>query len=563
MSTGKYSNTNRKWPTLLIFTLALIVVITFPVSASVGPIGINLTIDAPWPMWRSNPAHTGVANGSGPRNLAVKWKYNASAPLDSSPTVVGNRVYIGSRDHNLYCVDAQTGSLIWKYLTGWKIRSTPAVVNEKVYSGADDGNIYCLDAVTGQLLWKTPTEGGLIMTVLQPIAQIRSSPAVVDDRVYVGHLDRYVYCLDANTGTILWKYKAWDRVASSPAIVEGKVYVGACDGSVYCLSTTNGKRLWSYDTTKDNPHPSPSRTEVNASPCVVNGVLFVYGNSGFWHALDATTGAVKWRYLINSYRGVTGASSSMPHGSVACADGKVYFVDLSYAACADADSGKILWEKSLGFLSYSSPAYAIGKIYIGGDSTLIHVFDSKTGEKLSAYEIGSNIRSSCSIAHGNLYVGSSDWNLYCFTEAPPNPPKTKTLIISTISATNVTVGTPITVKGTIMTVPEAAEVTVVFKRPDGSKKTLLAVVKEDGTYEVSYKPEIVGTWGVQAWWDGSDFHEAAFAKEIAFTVTNVPVPPTSELAKLPIESVIVAVLLIALALILGIIRRRRKRAKEP
>ena len=529
------------WPIII---LATIVISMLSMSSLAQPVAINQSLDAPWPMWRQNPAHTGVVDGSGPKKLAVKWKFGTGAPVDSSPSVVGGRVYIGSRDRNLYCLDAQTGSFIWKYTTGWKIRSTPAIINDKVYTGADDGNVYCLDANNGQLLWKTATEGGLIMSVIQPIAQIRSSPTVLDDKVYVGHLDGYVYCLDANTGNIIWKYRTFDRVVSSPAVVDGMAYIGSCDGYVRKLDAKNGKVLWMYDNRIDNPHPSQSRTEVDVSPCVVNGTVYIYGNAGFWYALDAETGTVKWRYLINSYRNVTGASSSMPYGSMAYAKGRIYFVDLSYAACANANTGEILWENSLGSISYSSSAYADGKVYIGGDSTIVHVFDSGTGEKLSAYEIGSNMRSSCSIAYDNLYVGSGDWNLYCLTEAPPKPPKTKTSISGALSATEVMVNTPMTVKGTIAPAPQTAQVIVTFKLPDGSTKDVSATTNADGTYEVSYSPDVVGTWAARSWWAGNDLSQGASALEATFTVTSAPQPPA---ANIPVEFfyAIIAALLIA------------------
>ena len=102
MSAEKNRKTKRKRHAMLIVTLATIALITLPMLALAHPIETNQTIDAPWSMWHHDPAHTGVADGSGPKNLAVKWAFNASAPLDSSPTVVDNRIYIGSRDHNLY-----------------------------------------------------------------------------------------------------------------------------------------------------------------------------------------------------------------------------------------------------------------------------------------------------------------------------------------------------------------------------------------------------------------------------------------------------------------------------
>lgn len=44
-----------------------------------------------------------------------------------------------------------------------------------------------------------------------------SSPAVVNNRVYVNSM--YIYCLDANTGKLIWKYETGGEIYSSPTVV--------------------------------------------------------------------------------------------------------------------------------------------------------------------------------------------------------------------------------------------------------------------------------------------------------------------------------------------------------
>jgi outer membrane protein assembly factor BamB len=53
--------------------------------------------------------------------------------VDSSPAVVGGKVYVGSEDNSVYCLDVDTGSKIWKYKTGGCVWSSPAVADGKVY----------------------------------------------------------------------------------------------------------------------------------------------------------------------------------------------------------------------------------------------------------------------------------------------------------------------------------------------------------------------------------------------------------------------------------------------
>ena len=72
-------------------------------------------------------------------------------------------------------MNATTGEQIWNYTTGSSIESSPTVVGGDVYVGSEDGNLYCLNAITGDWIWNYTTKGG-----------IDSSPAVARNYVYIG-----------------------------------------------------------------------------------------------------------------------------------------------------------------------------------------------------------------------------------------------------------------------------------------------------------------------------------------------------------------------------------------
>ena len=65
-------------------------------------------------------------------------------------------------------------------------------------------------------------------------AAVISSPAVVDNTVYVGSSDHNLYALKLGDGALQWKFKTEGRVVSSPAVSEGVVYFGSYDGNFYC-----------------------------------------------------------------------------------------------------------------------------------------------------------------------------------------------------------------------------------------------------------------------------------------------------------------------------------------
>ena len=56
----------------------------------------------------------------------------------SSPAVWNGTVYVGSGDHNVYAIDAQSGALRWKFVTGNIVHASPAVADGIVYIGSWD-----------------------------------------------------------------------------------------------------------------------------------------------------------------------------------------------------------------------------------------------------------------------------------------------------------------------------------------------------------------------------------------------------------------------------------------
>ena len=373
-----------------------------------------------WSMFRGDPTH--LAEGdAGPINLALKWKFQTGGAITSSPSIADGIVYVGSHDKKIYANDAEDGSEIWSFETGYKVFASPAVVNGKVYTGSDDGNVYCLNAKTGAKLWQNSEPGDIDWInwgALQSFT-IRTSPTVVDGKVYVGSLDKTLYCLNANTGVTMWTFDSGGYIYSTPAVADGAVYVATATGRpaarLYKLDANNGTVLWSKMIFYQR---GPGPLVPWATPVVADGMVF-QSIDGFDHyGINATDGATLWKYRSINWA-VIGASPLY-------AEGNVYIADLFSLVAIDAKTGatnvtdpSIKWFTFLGREIYSGPAYSGGKIYVPTMIQALYVLDAKTGEKLSFAEMGELVTSSPGIYDGKAYVGGWGGNLFCYEEAPP------------------------------------------------------------------------------------------------------------------------------------------------
>ena len=137
------------------------------------------------PMFRANPARTGVFPSNGPTRLnELAWKFKTDGPVGSSPAVAGGVVYVGSFDYWLYALDAETGQEKWTFQTDDGIYSSPAVAGGMIYIGSLDGRLYALDARTGQEKWSFKTG-----------SPVHSSPAVAGGVVYFVDTEGYLYAV--------------------------------------------------------------------------------------------------------------------------------------------------------------------------------------------------------------------------------------------------------------------------------------------------------------------------------------------------------------------------------
>ncbi|MFC0181975.1 PQQ-binding-like beta-propeller repeat protein [Pseudarcicella hirudinis] len=93
-----------------------------------------------------------------------------------------------------------------------------------LYVNANNGSLYGLDNSTGLKKWE--------MILSKPSDGDFSSPALVNDMLFVGSIDFKLYALDAGTGAQIWSFTSGGTIYSSPCVLgkNGKVYHAGISG---------------------------------------------------------------------------------------------------------------------------------------------------------------------------------------------------------------------------------------------------------------------------------------------------------------------------------------------
>ena len=244
-----------------------------------------------------------------------KWEWHDDGMFKeviSSPCIADGKLYIGEGFHDdpnckIYCIDAATGKTIWRFTTGGQTESSPAVVGGKVYAGAGNEGVYCLDAKEGKPLWRYPPDdykGRLL--------RFCAGMTVAGDRVYCGSgVDRNqkddkgetaVFCFDRHSGKLLWKAPSPYPIWSTPIVKDGIVFVGtgngdildddavAPGGALLCLDAESGQEKWRFKVGNG----------IIESPAVDAHRVYFGCRDGQVYCVDRAKGKERWRYFLDS-----------------------------------------------------------------------------------------------------------------------------------------------------------------------------------------------------------------------------------------------------------------------
>jgi outer membrane protein assembly factor BamB len=120
---------------------------------------------------------------------AVLWQFEAPTrpqPFYASVAATDKLIIAASRDKRIHALDRETGNEIWHFSTGKKVDSSPVVVGQRVFVGSSDRYLYELSLAQGTELHKYNLKG-----------EITASPAVADNCLVIGTAEGVVYCLGA------------------------------------------------------------------------------------------------------------------------------------------------------------------------------------------------------------------------------------------------------------------------------------------------------------------------------------------------------------------------------
>lgn len=396
-----------------------------------------------WPQWRgvkrdAHSSDTGLLQKWPANGPPLLWQTRGAGTGYSSLAIAAGRIYTlgdgpstaGDRDEYVTCFEEKTGKQLWKSRVGppwtsgqpsWQhARSTPTVVGDRLYVITPQGMLVCL-STSGKEVWqknltrdlggKKADGWGYSESVLIDGDQLICTP---------GGGKATMVALNPKNGELIWKaVSSNDRGAghasAMPAdIGDTRVYVQTTGSGPLGVRAKDGKVLWTY--------PIDPTTAVIPSPIVRGDLVFFsagYGRGGALLRQVSSGDGVDIKEVYPLQRNLANK-----HGGVVLVDEYVYgdSEDRGNPWCAELMTGKEQWRKRQGAGHGSaSIAYADGHLYIHyADGTMVLARATPKGyEAVSSFKVPhSGGRDEPSWAHpvvsdGKLFVREAD-HILCY-----------------------------------------------------------------------------------------------------------------------------------------------------
>ncbi len=199
---------------------------------------------------------------------SVAWRLPLPGPLAAPLAWDNGWLIAAATPGTILAFRASDGELIWRRDVSSPVNARPALAADRIYVPASD-RIIALQVETGVPLWERKL-GGAPNDVL-----------ALDDRLYVGSDDNFLYCLKTHDGLLDWRWRTGADVVGVPASDGHRLYFVSLDNLLRALDLKSGVQRWK----------SALPLRPNAGPLKAGDTLIVSGVAPMLRAYFTKDGA--------------------------------------------------------------------------------------------------------------------------------------------------------------------------------------------------------------------------------------------------------------------------------
>jgi outer membrane protein assembly factor BamB len=346
-----------------------------------------------------------------PGNLHELWTVDAGqgsdsdARLTAAPIMAQGMVFVIDAEAQVRAFDAQSGNLRWEQdLTPEEEDSDEgfggglAFDDGKIFVATGFGFIACLDAATGTELWRYDAK-----------VPFRAAPTVSEGRVFVSTQENQLFALSTADGKVQWDARGIAESAgmlgsTSPAVEGDVVVVPFTSGELMALRATNGRSAWSDSLTRTGQRTAlAALNDIAGRPVIDRGLVIAISHSGKLAAIDLSSGERVWT------QDIAGVQTPWVAGDF------IYVVSIEGELfCIHRNDGRVRWVNRLprytdpeerdGAIEWRGPVLVSDRLLLASSVGEMISVSPYTGQTLGRVEIPAGVFVAPIVANGTVYV---------------------------------------------------------------------------------------------------------------------------------------------------------------
>jgi outer membrane protein assembly factor BamB len=208
--------------------------------------------------------------------------------------------------------------------------------------------------------------------------EIRATPVIVDEQVFVRTVDGKLSALSLLDGAIQWtvsrRVPALSLTGNSRPLIEGRlVIVGFDDGKISAFNRNDGQTIWEVTVSSPSGRTEIERlVDLDGQFIFRDGIIYVSSYQGRLAAIQAVDGNVLWSRKFSSYQSIDADEEALYLSS-----------DDSHIWSIDRRTGTAFWKQEVLHARKITAPMIIGeKLVVADLEGYVHWFDKSDGTLL-------------------------------------------------------------------------------------------------------------------------------------------------------------------------------------
>ncbi len=318
-----------------------------------------------------------------------KRVYQSDASIFTRLAMDEDAVYFGTSlgDVKAIAKDGDNREL-WSVATGASLFARPIVAGDYLIVPSAAKELLWLDRKTGNVIQRDASEGAYV-----------ADGVCIGNNLYLGGYMKFEKW-DVEKRKLIWRFDAINNYCqAAPVVDEGEVFFGAWDTYLYCLDAATGQLKWKWNNGKNNNQLGPG----NVVPVVAKDKIIVVAPDRFMTAIDRATGATIWCNKDHKYRESLGVSADGTRAYAKTMDGELVAVS--------TESGEFnkLWVVDMKLGYEHAPCIVAeqdGIVYAGSRRGIVTAVDPAAQTVLATLNIGVSETNGIDIdpVTGDIYI---------------------------------------------------------------------------------------------------------------------------------------------------------------